>query len=88
MLKCEGSRGDVKKRGKGCWGVGEKWGSVESGESTGRNVGGEGKCRGVNVKSVAKCVRVWGEAWGVGGRCKEVFWGVRMFISKYFPILE
>ena len=43
---------------------------------------------GVNVKSVAKCVRVWGEVWGVRGRCKEVFWGVRMFISKYFPILE
>ena len=31
---------------------GEMWGSV------GR---GEGKCMGVNVKSVAKCVRVWGE---------------------------
>ena len=41
----------------------------------------------VNVKSVAKCVRVWGEVWGVRGRCKEVFWGVRV-ISKYFPILE
>ena len=26
---------------------------------------------GVNVKSVAKCVRVWGEAWGVGGGAKK-----------------
>ena len=39
MLKCGGSRGDVEKRGKVCWGVGEKWESVESGESTGRDVG-------------------------------------------------
>ena len=43
MLKCGGSRGDVEKRGKVCWGVGEKWGSVES---TGRDVRGSvwGEC--------------------------------------------
>ena len=40
----------------------------ESGESTGRDVGGgEGKCLRVNVKSLAKCVRVWREVWRVWG---------------------
>ena len=48
-------------------GYGEALGEVwESGESTGRDVGGgEGKCVGVNVKSLAKCVRVWREVWRV-----------------------
>ena len=38
----------------------------------GRDVGrGGGKCMGVNVKSVAKCVRVWGEVWWVWGKVWE-----------------
>ena len=36
----------------------------------------EGKCMGVIVKSVAKCVRVWEKFDGSGGRCGKVYWGV------------
>ena len=54
---------------KSVLGCGEALGEVwESGESTGRDVGGgEEKCLGVNVKSVAKCVGVWREVRRVWG---------------------
>ena len=59
VLGCGGVLGEV-------WNVekvrGKMWGSV------GR---GEGECMGVNVRSVAKCVRVWGEAWWVWGKMWE-----------------
>ena len=71
MLECR-EQGEMWRSVEKCVGV---WVSVKRGESTGRDVGecgrGEGKCMGVNVKSVAKCVRVWGEVWWVWGKVWE-----------------
>ena len=70
--KCIGVWGEMRKGVEKC--AGEK--CVGVWESVGRSVGkcrkyeercggGEGKCLGVNVKNLVKCVRVWREVWRV-----------------------
>ena len=63
MGKCVGVWGRCVEKYVGVWGsVGGSVGKWRKyGERRGGVGRGEGKCMRVNVKSVAKCVRVWTE---------------------------